>query len=112
MELDMDVFDAMNKLRKQGISVLNQSVLFKGVNDNVETLKELCEKLGRAWDLALLSAPIGQRVQGAAHFEVDEEKGRALVRNWPPSCRAMPSPNMCAKLPDSPAKLFWHNFQK
>ncbi len=35
-ELDDSVQHAMSKLRQQKITVLNQTVLLKGINDNVE----------------------------------------------------------------------------
>ncbi|HMC72617.1 MAG TPA: KamA family radical SAM protein, partial [Mycobacteriales bacterium] len=38
--------DAMNKLFERGITVRNQSVLQRGVNDHVETMKLLVKRLG------------------------------------------------------------------
>lgn len=78
-ELDADIIDALKALQRLGCMMLNQSVLLKGVNDNVGTLKELCETLA---DNGVVPYYLHQldRVQGAAHFEVEEEQGRALVR--------------------------------
>ena len=58
--------------------LLNQAVLLRGVNDDADALAELCERLV---DLRVLPYYLHQldRVAGAAHFEVPEERGRAIV---------------------------------
>jgi len=73
-ELDEDVLASLKKLQKLGIPVLNQAVLLKGVNDNLTTLKTLFETLV---DSGILPYYLHQldRVQGAAHFEVEEAVG-------------------------------------
>ncbi|MGC1275485.1 MAG: radical SAM protein [Planctomycetaceae bacterium] len=60
------------------ITVLNQAVLLRGVNDDADTLADLSERL---FDLGVLPYYLHQldRVAGAAHFEVPEESGRALL---------------------------------
>lgn len=77
-ELDEDIFKAVKSLRRAGAIVLNQSVLLFGVNDDVETLVRLSEVLV---DGGILPYYLHQldRVQGAAHFEVSEEKGLYLI---------------------------------
>jgi EF-P beta-lysylation protein EpmB len=79
LELDEDVLSKMKLLQKQGVVLLNQSVLLKDVNDDVETLKELCLKLV---DNGILPYYLHQldRIQGAAHFEVPESKGIELMK--------------------------------
>lgn len=59
--------------------LLNQSVLLRGVNDEVDTLAELCEKLV---DHGIVPYYLHQldRTQGTAHFEVEEQEGLALMR--------------------------------
>jgi|GEM_PF-10559 len=61
-----------------GIPVLNQSVLLRGVNDDAETLADLCESLV---DLGVKPYYLHQldRVHGTAHFEVVEEEARGIV---------------------------------
>lgn len=78
-EVDEDVLGALKELQKRGCLILNQSVLLKGVNDDVQTLKHLCEYLV---DHGILPYYLHQldRVRGAAHFEVPEEKGRQLIQ--------------------------------
>lgn len=75
-ELGSDFFDRRRFLTEP--VVLSQTVLLKGVNDNVETLAELFETL---IDHRIMPYYLHQldRVRGAAHFEVPEEIGRQLV---------------------------------
>lgn len=77
-ELDDDVAEALKRLRGSGVFLLNQSVLLRGVNDSVEVLQALSERL---LDIGVLPYYLHQldRVEGAAHYEVPEEEGRALV---------------------------------
>lgn len=77
-ELDADVLSALKSIQKLGIPVLNQFVLLRGINDDVEVLVELCSLLA---DHGIMGYYMHQldRVQGAAHFEVSEEKGKQLV---------------------------------
>jgi EF-P beta-lysylation protein EpmB len=77
-ELDEEIFSYLNKIQRLGIPILTQSVLLKGVNDDVNTLKTLFELLA---DHAIIPAYLHQldRVQGAAHFEVDEELGKQIM---------------------------------
>lgn len=78
-ELDEDVFHHLKQLQRLGCTILNQAVLLKGVNDNAETLYELCKLLV---DQGIMPYYLHQldRVKGAAHFEVEEERGRCLIK--------------------------------
>ncbi|MBB5211352.1 EF-P beta-lysylation protein EpmB [Microbulbifer hydrolyticus] len=77
-EIDQHVRDALGLLRAAGVTLLNQSVLLKGVNDNQQTLADLSDKL---FDAGVLPYYLHQldRVQGAAHFEVSDEHALTLV---------------------------------
>lgn len=79
-EIADDCRDALARLVQSGITTLNQAVLLRGVNDDVDVLAELCERL---IDLGVLPYYVHQldRVRGAAQFEVDEDIGRALVES-------------------------------
>lgn len=78
LELDAEVLIALKRIQKLGVPVLNQSVLLKGVNDSIDTLQELCEKL---IDNGIVPYYIHQLdpVEGTNHFEVDPEIGKNLV---------------------------------
>jgi EF-P beta-lysylation protein EpmB len=77
-ELDDGVGGALRALRGRVGALLNQSVLLRGVNDSVEALTALSERLFASgvlpYYLHLLDA-----VAGAAHFDVDANIGRDLV---------------------------------
>ncbi len=78
-ELDEDVLLALRRLKKHGVSLLNQSVLLRGVNDSLEVMKELCERLV---DGGVVPYYLHQldRARGTAHFEVSPDEGRALIK--------------------------------
>jgi EF-P beta-lysylation protein EpmB len=77
-ELDASVDAACARLRAAGATVLNQSVLLRGVNDDADVLAELSERLFAAGVLPYYLHQL-DRVQGAAHFEVDDRRALALV---------------------------------
>lgn len=79
-EVDRGVSKALGRLIDAGIPVLNQAVLLKGVNDSVEALETLCRTLV---DLRVMPYYLHQldRVTGAAHFEVEEATGLALIES-------------------------------
>lgn len=78
-EIDLEVAAALARLRDAGITLLNQTVLLRGVNDSVEALEDLSLRLV---DLGVLPYYLHQldRVAGAAHFEVSIARGRELVQ--------------------------------
>lgn len=77
-EIDRNVVEAIRRLQSCGAIVLNQAVLLRNVNDSVQALSELCERLV---NLGVLPYYLHQldRVAGAQHFEVDESEGLHLV---------------------------------
>lgn len=77
-ELSGEAADAVQRLVTAGIPTLNQTVLLRGINDDVETLAALSERL---LDLGVLPYYLHQldRVAGALHFEVPIERGLELV---------------------------------
>ena len=77
-ELDNDILDRLKALQRLGCIILNQAVLLQGVNDDVHTLKQLCEQLANHGILPYYLHQL-DRVQSSTHFEVDEERGRILL---------------------------------
>lgn len=78
-EINQDVKIAMQKLKSIGVTLLNQSVLLKGVNDSAEILIALSEKLFSA-DILPYYLHVLDRVQGTAHFDVPREIAIQLHR--------------------------------
>jgi len=76
-EFDETVDSALAQLRGTGAQLLNQTVLLRGINDTVATLAALSE---RSFAAGVVPYYLHQldRVQGAAHFEVSDERAKAL----------------------------------
>lgn len=77
-EIDSSVAHALNNLRQHQVTLLNQSVLLAGVNDNAETLINLSQKLFEHHVLPYYLHRL-DKVQGAKHFYVENEKASQLV---------------------------------
>ncbi|HUT95911.1 MAG TPA: EF-P beta-lysylation protein EpmB [Thermoguttaceae bacterium] len=77
-EIDDQVASALGRLVDAGVPVLSQSVLLRGVNDRLDVLARLYERLV---DLRVMPYYLHQldRVAGAAHFEVPESTGVELI---------------------------------
>ena len=78
-ELDQEVAAALSALRDAGITLLNQTVLLAGINDRADTLVTLSERL---FALGVLPYYLHllDKVQGAAHFDLEESRATALYR--------------------------------
>jgi EF-P beta-lysylation protein EpmB len=77
-EIDEAVSQSLQTLRKAGITVLNQAVLLKGINDNPATLAALSEKLFDSGCLPYYLHTM-DKVHGGAHFDVDLNRAREIV---------------------------------
>ena len=77
-EFDASVDAACARLRGAGVTLLNQAVLLRGINDEVDTLAALSERLFAAGVLPYYLHQL-DRVQGSAHFEVEDTRALALV---------------------------------
>jgi len=77
-EIDEHVGCAVEKLRAAQVTVLNQAVLLKGVNDDAEQLVMLSERL---FEVGILPYYLHMldKVAGAAHFAVDEKRAVDLM---------------------------------
>lgn len=76
-ELNHAVRKAITTLAESGITVLNQSVLLRGINDCSETLHNLSEKLFSFGVLPYYLHML-DRVAGAMHFEVKTENALTI----------------------------------
>ena len=85
-EIDGAVAHAIEQLRSTRAQLLNQAVLLRGVNDDVESLVELSHRL---LDVGVMPYYLHQldRVAGAAHFQVPEAQARTL---WSQMQRRLP----------------------
>jgi EF-P beta-lysylation protein EpmB len=103
-ELDSEVRAACAKLRRAGVTLLNQSVLLRGVNDDVDTLADLSRALMDAgvvpYYLHLLD-----RVRGTAHFDVEESEARRLVETLSARLSGYLVPRLVREVPGAPYKV-------
>jgi EF-P beta-lysylation protein EpmB len=102
-EIDADVGAAMQRLRQAGVTLLNQSVLLRDINDDVATLVRLSEQL---FSVDVLPYYLHQldKVQGAAHFEVDETIARQLIDGVSASLPGYLVPRLVQEVPGMPGK--------
>lgn len=79
-ELAPEHLGLLAQYRAAGITLLNQTVLLKGVNDDEQTLCQLSETL---FDYGVLPYYLHQldRVQGAQHFALSVERTQELYRH-------------------------------
>lgn len=79
-EFDADVDRACARLRGAGVTLLNQSVLLKGINDDAEALAGLSSRLFAAGVLPYYLHLL-DRTRGTAHFEVGEARALELLED-------------------------------
>jgi EF-P beta-lysylation protein EpmB len=79
-ELADDAVLCLTRLAATGALLLNQSVLLKGVNDSAAVLEALSRAL-IAYNVLPYYLHQLDRVDGAWQFEVEEERGRALMQD-------------------------------
>jgi EF-P beta-lysylation protein EpmB len=104
-EIDSSVIAALAGLKASGAELLNQSVLLRGVNDNTETLMALSEKLFEAGVLPYYLHLL-DKVQGAAHFEVEESVARRLMAELNRQLPGYLVPRLVREIPGAPGKLW------
>lgn len=78
-EIDQDLSNAILMLKKANVTLLNQSVLLRGVNDNVKALATLSHRLFHIGILPYYLHLL-DKVQGAAHFFVSDDEAKHLMR--------------------------------
>lgn len=102
-EIDTEVDLAVNRLKRAGLTMLNQSVLLRGVNDSVEALQALSERLFAAgvlpYYLFVLDA-----VAGAAHFDVSDDEAKALMQALQAELPGFLLPRLAREIPGRPSK--------
>lgn len=78
-EIDDEVRSALARLSAAGVTLLNQAVLLRGVNDSVAALSDLSETLFAAGVLPYYLHLL-DKVNGAAHFELPERDAKMLYQ--------------------------------
>lgn len=103
-EIDNQVSMAAKKITQAGITLLNQAVLLRGVNDAVSTLTTLSQQLF-ANHILPYYLHLCDRVAGAAHFFVPEEEAKTLYRKLQAELPGYLVPRLVKEEPGAEAKM-------
>lgn len=103
-EIDSQVQHACAQLAAGGITLLNQSVLLAGVNDSLAALAELSEALF-AMKVLPYYLHVLDKVQGAAHFDIDERRATELHDRLATRLPGYLVPRLVREVPGAPAKM-------
>jgi lysine 2,3-aminomutase len=95
---------ACRMLQKSGIPLSNQSVLLKGINDSVEVMKELCQKLQaiRVRPYYIFQC---DEVVGASHFRTSVFKGIEIIEHLRGHTSGMCVPRFVVDGPNGKGKI-------
>jgi L-lysine 2,3-aminomutase len=104
-ELDANVKHHLQHLTQRQIPCLNQSVLLKGINDDVDVLCALSEKL---FDNGVLPYYLHtlDKVQGVHHFDISEKKAISLHRGMKDKLPGYLVPRLVTEIAHQPSKLW------
>lgn len=94
---------AMVSLRQAGVTLLNQSVLLRGINDNAQTLADLSNALFDAGVMPYYLHVL-DKVQGAAHFMVSDDEARKIMRELLTLVSGYMVPKLAREIGGEPSK--------
>lgn len=94
---------AIARLRASGITLLNQSVLLAGVNDDADTLCTL-QETGFQVGVLPYYLHLLDRARGTGHFEVPDHRARALYAELRARLPGYLVPRMVREQPGAPGK--------
>jgi lysine 2,3-aminomutase len=102
-ELTPQARAALARLADAGIPLLGQSVLLKGVNDDIDTLADLMRALveSRVRPYYLHHPDLAQ---GTSHFRLSVEQGQALVRDLRDRISGLAQPQYVVDIPGGVSK--------
>jgi EF-P beta-lysylation protein EpmB len=102
-EIDVHVQQALSLLKNAGVTLLNQAVLLRGVNNSSEALYKLSEKLFfngvLPYYLHLLDL-----VHGTKHFEVKEQQAISIVKQLANTAPGYLVPKLVKEVPGEKSK--------
>ena len=102
-EIDEEVVEAFDRLRKVGAILLQQGTLLKGVNDSADALCALYEKL---IDCSVIPyyLHVLDHVAGAAHFLVDDNAAIELIKEIRNRLPGYAVPRLAREIPGEGSK--------
>lgn len=102
-EVDQEVIEAAFKLKKIGVTLLNQGVLLKGINDTVQAQVDLSEAVFSAGILPYYLFTLDP-VAGAAHFDLSVETAQQLMGKVAAELPGYLVPRLAKEIPGKTAK--------
>lgn len=103
-ELSNSVANACSNLKRANVTLLNQSVLLKGVNDNATTLCRLSDRL---FEIGVLPYYLHllDKAKGVGHFDVPEEHALLLLEQVKKRLPGYLAPKLVREVAGAPYKL-------
>ena len=103
-EFDDHVDQALMRLRRAGVHLLNQAVLLKGINDGFEAQRDLVR---RGLDAGVMPYYLHllDRVSGASRYEVQEPEATRLVERMRRELSGYLVPRLVREIAGAPYKL-------
>lgn len=117
-ELTVEVRDALGRLADHGVPLGNQSVLLSGVNDNVDTMRDLIHKLllCRVRPYYLYQCDL---IKGSSHLRSSVAKGVAIIEalrghttGYSIPQFVIDAPGGGGKVPVNPGYVLYHDAEK
>lgn len=102
-EIDKDVISSMAALKYAGVTLLNQSVLLRDINDTLSVQIALSRRLFEAGILPYYLHLLDP-VAGAAHFNVTEDEGKKLMEQLSGQLPGYLVPKLAREVPGATAK--------
>ncbi|WP_133012892.1 EF-P beta-lysylation protein EpmB [Marinomonas flavescens] len=102
-EVDEDVIHAAQQLKHAGVTLLNQGVLLKGINDSVKAQVDLSEAVFKAGLLPYYMFTLDP-VEGAAHFDISVEQAQRLMGKVAAELPGYLVPRLAKEIPGKQAK--------
>nr|WP_244959800.1 EF-P beta-lysylation protein EpmB [Marinomonas primoryensis] len=102
-EMDNELAQAAFKLKQAGVTLLNQGVLLKGINDTVDAQVNLSEAVFDAGILPYYMFTLDP-VEGAAHFDISIEDAQRLMGKVAAELPGYLVPRLAKEIPGKPAK--------
>ncbi|WP_286236787.1 EF-P beta-lysylation protein EpmB [Neptuniibacter halophilus] len=107
-ELDRNVAKAAARLKQANVTLLNQAVLLKGVNESVSAQAALSETLFSMGILPYYLFTLDP-VQGAAHFDIPDQQAIALHAELQTLLPGYLVPRLAREIPGRASKTLLHD---
>ncbi len=107
-EISLDFSRCIERIRKTGTAVVNQSVLLRGVNDSVEIQETLLRKLLQN-GIKPYYLFQGDLAAGTSHFRVNLEKGITIMQRLRNRLSSLAMPVYAVDIPNTWSKIALHD---